>query len=227
MLDRRTNTIAMNQTAEQVRAEHLDKLGPKLAPVFSELKDDLAWLQVKWAEYRELFGSSPKRIELLNAAAGLFFRIIQYTLWESVLLHLCRLTDPAKTRGKDNLTIRALPGLLDDESLKADISRLVDEAIAKAAFARDWRNQRIAHRDLALALGSASTPLAAGSRADVSEALSAIHRVVNEIHERLLDSTLSDKVIRPPTGAEALLYVIRNGLKERLQYEKRIGKENR
>ncbi len=212
----------MDQTAEQVRAEDLDKLGPKLAPVFSELKNDLAWLQVKWAEYRELFGSSPQRIELLNSAAGLFFRILQDTLWEDALLHLCRLTDRPTMRGRDNLTIRALPELLDDEALKVDVSRLVAEAIAKVAFARDWRNRRIGHRDLGIALGSASTPLAAVSRADVSEALSAIHRVVNEIHERLLDSTLSDEVIAPSAGAEALLYVIRDGLEADAARRERI-----
>ena len=212
----------MDQTAEQVRFEHLEKLGPRLAPVFSELKDDLAWLQVKWAEYRELFASSPQRIELLNSAAGLFFRILQDTLWEDALLHLCRLTDPATMRGRDNLTIQALPELIDDEPLKVDISRLVSETIARVTFARDWRNRRIGHRDLAVALGSASTPLAAGSRADVSEALSAIHCVVNEIHERLLHSTLSDEVIAPSTGAEALLYVIRDGLEADAARRERI-----
>jgi hypothetical protein len=59
------------KSADQVRAEHLDKLGPQLGPVFSELRDDLAWLQVKWAGYRELYGTSPEHIDLLNSAAGL------------------------------------------------------------------------------------------------------------------------------------------------------------
>ena len=47
--------MAEEHTAGEVRAEHLKQLGPKLGPVFSELEDDLAWLQVKWAEYRELY----------------------------------------------------------------------------------------------------------------------------------------------------------------------------
>ena len=62
-----------------------------------------AYIEIKWAEYKELFGTSPRRIELLNSAAGLFFRILQDTLWEDALLHLCRLTDPAKMHGKENL----------------------------------------------------------------------------------------------------------------------------
>lgn len=201
----------MEQTSEQVRTEYLDRLGPNLGPVFAELKDDLAWLQLKWAEYRELFGGSPERIDLLNGAAGLFFRILQDTLWEDALLHLCRLTDPASMGRKQNLTIQALPDLCDDPALKKECALLIEKAIAKVSFARDWRNRRIGHRDLGVALGNA-TPLATGSRADVSAALSAIHGVVNHIHETLLDSTISDEVIAPQTGAEALLYVIRDGL---------------
>ena len=109
------------QTAEQVRAEHIAGLGPRMGPVFSELRDDLAWLQVKWSEYRELFGTSPERIELLNRAAGLFFRVLQDSLWEDALLHLCRLTDPPVTRGRHNLTIRALPDLCADDGLRAEL----------------------------------------------------------------------------------------------------------
>ena len=93
------------QTADQVKKENLDKLGPQLGPVFSELRDDLAWLQVKWGEYRELYGTSSERIELMNSAAGLFFRILQDAMWEDALLHLCRLTDPAVMGSKKNLSI--------------------------------------------------------------------------------------------------------------------------
>ncbi|MFH1738988.1 MAG: hypothetical protein ABIH23_08250 [bacterium] len=38
------------------------------------------------------------------------------------------------------------------------------------------------------------------------------NRAFNEISERLFNATLADDVITPATGAEALLYVIRDGL---------------
>lgn len=204
--------MAVVKTADEVKKHHLEKLGPKLGPVYHELADELAWLQLKWAEYRELFGKSPERITLLNSAAGLFFRILQDTLWDDALLHICRLTDRAEVAGKANLTILVLPELCEDPALRARVSELVDNAVAATAFARDWRNRRIGHRDLALALDLAAKPLAQASRARVSQALSSLHAVVNEISERLLDSTLADEVIAPSTGAEALLYVIRDGL---------------
>lgn len=204
--------MSEEKSAEQVKAERLETLGPKLGPVFHALSDDLAWLQVKWAEYRELFGTSPERIDLLNSAASSFFRILQDTLWEDALLHLARLTDPADMGGKHNLTIRALPELCEDPTLRSTVTQLVDEALAATAFARDWRNRHIGHRDLALALESTAKPLSPASRADVSAALTALHRVFNEISERLFNATPADEVITPATGAEALLYVILDGL---------------
>lgn len=204
--------MAEQKTNEQVKTERINKLGKKLGPVFHALADDLAWLQVKWAEYRELFGTSPERIELLNSAAGLFFRILQDTLWEDTLLHLARLTDVAEMGGKRNLSIRAIPDLCEDPALRSRVSQLVDDAVAATTFARDWRNRHIGHRDLALALDSGARPLTSASRADVSAALSSIHCVFNEVSEHLLKSTLAADVITPATGAETLLYVIRDGL---------------
>jgi len=215
--------MAEEKTADQVRAGHLDKLGPHLGPVFSELRDDLAWLQVKWAEYRELYGTSPERIDLLNSAAGLFFRILQDALWEDALLHLCRLTDPAVMGKKQNLSIQVLPVLFTDAPLREAVRTLVEQAVSATLFARDWRNRHISHRDRELVLGPGTLPLAPASRAQVSESISAIHRVLNEISERLLGSTLADDVITPPTGAEKLLYVLRDGLNAEAERRERIA----
>src|SRR5471030_2611929 len=101
--------MADEQTPHDVETDHVARLGPALGPVYHALWNDVAWLQVKWREYREMFGSTPARIELLNSAAGLFFRIVQDTLWDDTLLHLCRLTDPPQSVGRANLTVRALP----------------------------------------------------------------------------------------------------------------------
>ena len=210
--------MADKQTANQVRTE----LGTQLGPVFSELRDDLAWLQVKWAEYRELYGTSPDRIDLLNSAAGLFFRILQDSMWEDALLHLCRLTDPADMGRKKNLSIQVLPELCDDADLRNAVETLVEEAKVATLFARDWRNRHISHRDRDLALRSKTRPLAPASRAQVSAAISAIHRVLNEISECLLNSTMMEKVITPPTGAGALLYVLRDGLNADAERRERI-----
>jgi hypothetical protein len=204
--------MASRFSPDEARADYLKRLGPKLGSVFHALNDDLAWLQVKWAEYRELFGSSPERIDILNKAAGLFSRIVQDALWESVLLDLTRLTDPIKTGGKSNLTIAKLPELCEEPALGSEISELTEIALKATKFARDWRNRHISHRDLMLAVDNAAKPLEPASRAQVSNAIEAIHAVLNHISEKILDTTLCDHVITPATGSVSLLYVLRDGL---------------
>ena len=107
-------------SAEQVREKHLRDMGPELGAVYNALDRDVAWLHAKWNQYRQLYARSPERIALLNQVAGHFFGVVQDTLFEDVLLHLARLTDPAKSVGNENLTLKRLVG--DTESgPKSDI----------------------------------------------------------------------------------------------------------
>jgi hypothetical protein len=163
-------------------------------------------------EHCELFGTSSGRIELLNSAAPAFFRIIQDSLWEDVLLSISRLTDGSKSCGKSNLTVNALAKLLPDKSFRDSIDDLARQATAAAEFARDWRNRRIAHRDLGVALGETLKPLSPASRKMVKEAIAALHQVLNAVSEKYLHSTRVDFVVTPMTGAAALLRVIRDGV---------------
>jgi hypothetical protein len=211
-------------TPDELRDEHVSKLGPKLGPVYHALWKDVAWLNVTWHEYHEMFGTTPKRIDLLNSAAGLFFRIVQDLLWEQTLLHLSRLTDPPRSVGKNNLTLRALPELIDDPVLRSKVAALVDRAVHATNFARDWRNREISHRDLDLALERPAQPLAPSSRNHVSDALTAIHAVLNHISEELLQSSLAPDVITPLTGAVALLNVIRYGIEAKEARAERLQK---
>ena len=145
-------------TAEEVKREHIEKLGDNLGSLFHELWNEVAWLYTKWEEYVELFGKTPSRIDLLNQSAPMFFRIVQDSLWENVLLHIARLTDPPKSSGKKNLSIQCL-SILVDEEIKETISKQITNAKEKTNFCRDWRNRHIAHRDLKLAMGEQVEPL--------------------------------------------------------------------
>jgi hypothetical protein len=72
--------------------------------------------------------------------------------------------------------------------LKDEVSKLIANAIKLTEFSRDWRNRRIAHRDLKLALEQPTTPLAAGSRAQVKDALKAIADVLNAVENEHCNS---------------------------------------
>ena len=214
--------MSEHRTAEEVKQRHIDVLGEDLGVLYHALWNELAWLYSKWGEYEELFGKKPSRIELINKVAGHFFRIVQDSLWEDCLLHIARLTDPPKSAGKENLSIRRLPDLIEEDVLKRKVAELVEISIDKAEFCRDWRNRRIAHKDLGLALSTGAEPLKPASQAKVKEALRAISDVMNAISAHYMDSTtFYEGVGGSPGGAISLLYVLDDGLRAKEEWHAR------
>jgi hypothetical protein len=178
-----------DRTADEAENRYTEKMGAALGTQFYALWKEVVWLHWNWGEFVELFGSKPTRIELLNEAAPAFFRVIQDALWELTVLHIARLTDTPKSRGRPNLTIRNLPDLVDDAAAKHAVAALIDTAVSKASFCRDWRNRHLAHRDLDLALNNrAAAPLEFASRERVKEALAAIAKVLNYLDGHYMDS---------------------------------------
>lgn len=209
----------MTQSASEAKKANIATMGEPLGEMYSALWQEVATLHFHWREYVELFGTKSERIALLNSVAPHFFRMIQDGMWETSLLNLTRLTDPPTTRvgreQKPNLTVRALPDLIDDATLKTKLGQLVVEAVSATLFARDWRDRRIAHRDLKLALEQPTTPLAEGSRADVKKALKALAAVLNAVARHYLKAETAFDLGAPIGGATSLLHVLEIGTQER------------
>nr|WP_249168330.1 hypothetical protein [Bradyrhizobium elkanii] len=197
-------------------------MGEPLGTQFTALWNELAVLYLYWGEYIELFGAKPSRIGLMNQAAPAFFHMLQEELWESRLLHIARITDASATAGKTNLTIRNLPDLIPDAAAKATVAALVDAAIKATEFCRDWRNRRIGHKDLKLAIGEPAKPLADASRKQVKDALKAIADVMNAVEGHYFDSETGYDLTARHSGALALLYVLNDGVKTQDERQKRI-----
>ena len=202
--------MAECKTAEQVRDDHLRVLGPDLGALYHALHDEVIWLHGKWQQYRILFAESEERIELLNGVAGFFFRVIQDVLFENVVLHIARLTDPTQSVGKDNLTLFRLAEFVKEPKLALEVKSLAERAKAAATFARDWRNRHLAHTDLALALGDQAKPLPPISRERIDAALAAAALVLNRIESHYWQSEVAfTQVIQPLGDAESLAHYLR------------------
>ena len=165
--------------------QHADKLGRKFSAVFCSLYNDWGSCLVRYKEFRELFGDSD-RVKLLNAIGSGLFWDVQQLSWSDLMLRLTRLTDPPKSSGKDNLTVTRLPDLCEDPYLRDEVCLLVDKAVDAAEFARDWRNRRISHSDLKLAIDPSAKPLATADLTKAKATIDALHAVLNAISVRLL-----------------------------------------
>lgn len=208
--------MARHRTPEEMLKSYVVRMGDPLGSVYYDLWQQVVWLNVKWSEYVEMFGTKPSRVELLNNAAPRFFRIVQDTLFEETLLHIARLTDPAESRVKKdikkNATIQALPPLV-EPAIKGKVTTLVDASLDASEFCRDWRNRRIAHRDLELALKTGATPLLPASREKVKHVIASLGDVLNAVNAHYFESETAFDFIDSGDGAVSLLYVIDDGLK--------------
>ncbi|MHB8383184.1 MAG: AbiU2 domain-containing protein [Candidatus Binataceae bacterium] len=210
--------MAVSKTTEQVRAEHLRMLGPNLGPLYTSLNAEVAWLHLKWNQHRVLFESS-EVVQLLNSVAGHFFFVIHEVLFEDIVLHIARLTDPPQSRGRDNLTLLRLSKAV-PETLVTEIKNLVDQTERHAQFAKDWRNRHLAHRDLELAVDERATPLSRVTCESVGIALASMGAVLNKIEDHFWHGQVAFEHIIAGGDAEALVFY----LKVALDAEKR-GRE--
>ncbi|MDP9120057.1 MAG: hypothetical protein M3O15_01620 [Acidobacteriota bacterium] len=200
----------MTNTAEESKAKHIAAMGEELGSVYHALRQQVAWLSLKWSEYLVLFGTRESRVILLNRASPEFALMLQNTLFESVVLNITRLTDSPQMGKKENLSVQRLAELVSNPETKAAVGERVDEAISASRFCRDWRNRHIAHSDFHLALEQEAKPLEPASRQGIQQAVAALDAVLNVMSQHyLLGPIAFGKFNR---GAESLLYVLDAGL---------------
>lgn len=210
-----------SRSNEEVEEEYRQLMGPDLGPLFHALYVELTWTHWRWKQYRELFASGESRIELLNSSAPLFFAIVQTVLFEDTLLSIGRLTGPHSSKGKPNLSIERLPPLIPDEELRRTVLQLVASTKDSAVFAKDWRDRHLAHRDLGLVLGSATRPLETATREGVEASLQSLRELMNVIQVAYTQGEVGYELHADVQGAEALLYVIRDGLRLEAERQQR------
>lgn len=211
-----------SKSPEEILAGYVEAMGPELGKLFRAVSSELVWTHWSWQQDRTLFGMKPSRIDLMNEAAPLFFQIVHRLLFEDTLLAIARLIGPPGSGRKSNLTIQRFPVLLVDPSVRGEVCPLIEKAKASGEFAVQWRNRRLAHRDLELSLGASPQPLPPATRQLVDESLSALRDVLNQIEVRFCraHTLYADS---PMLGdAKALLYVMRDGLlRRREKFERR------
>jgi hypothetical protein len=181
----------ISRTAEEAKNDSIAKMGKELGSIYSALWQEVAHLEGKWQQFLVLYGTNPERVDLLNDTAPYFFHLLQDILWENVVLHLARLTDPPTSLGKKdraNLSIQALPAFVTDQTFHGMVTTKVKVAIDATEFARDWRNRLLAHRDLSLAIDEHAKPLETATRDSARVALKAIEDVLNSVEAHYLSS---------------------------------------
>jgi len=208
---------------EQSKAIRIEKMGKDLGLLYDSLYNEIIWIELKWIEFKELFGTKESRVDLMNKTAPFFFHMIQNVLWENLLLGIARITDPKATSGKKNITINALSEHITDLEFKSTLDNLINEIIIESDFCRDWRNRHISHNDFKLSIDNQNAvPLKLASRLKLKTVIQKVDELVHLFEFKYFNSQTGFQYMKSDRGALNLLHLIENGLRyNALQREKR------
>lgn len=190
---------------DEVRESYVSAMGKDFGHAFYRLNCKLTELHLVWVQYRRLFGTDEETVNLLNRCGGLFFRVVQDELLDSVLLGISRMTDPPATGKRKNLTIQSLPELVPNTTVKLEAERLVDIAVLGASFAREHRNKRIAHQDHGYTMEQTVVQLPGVSREKIEEMLSHLRNAMNFLDAHYRETTVFYQDSFGGGGAEVLV----------------------
>lgn len=175
-----------------------------------ELKDDLVWAKHYVNQYKKLYLSGQKRINLLNDTAPGFFREIQRMFWNEMIISVTRLMDPFEQGGQvkhKNLSLQILPKLARDNgwAFESEIVELIEKARKVSQPAIKQRMKRIAHRDLPTAMKKVTLDKVGIN--EIEEALALAGKAINVIYLNLTDSTWSWDLVAGHDAGELIHYL--------------------
>lgn len=214
------------KTLDDERNKRIETLGKEFGSLYDSIYNEFVWLSFKWVDYKELFAKKKSRIVILNETAPFFFFTIQKILWENILLGICILSDPPKTGGKKNATIKALPDFINDEILRKNVHLKTKKLMEATEFCRDWRNRYISHKDYHLATDENAKPLKKATTEKLNNAFTLFQEFINLFQNHYFGTYTDFDVTVHYKDAISLLYVLAEGIGSRKQRKDRIKSGN-
>jgi hypothetical protein len=189
-----------------------------LSEIWEFLHSEVVWLHGRWIVYRQIFGTNPERIALINEAAPTFFSMVQRVLMNDVQLTIVKLADPANTFGKKNLTLETLTKQCQSagfQNLAGTLAESLSEFRSRCQKIKDRRHKDIAHFDLAVQLSNKAEVLPGPSRQEIEDALAALRKFMNVVYGHFESTTMGYEHFSMLSDGNTLIF----RLTEALRYE--------
>lgn len=164
---------------------------PELNELFKVVNDEVTWLHTIWELFNQLYWSGAENFEIMDATAPQFFVILRTMMFEEMILIVNRLTDPPITLGKANASLERLIEQVNKETHTALVISLQGKLAsirASSTMYRTWRNKRVSHNDLSIALEKEGT-LPHIMRGEAQIVVREIAEFMNEFSLAILDSS--------------------------------------
>lgn len=168
----------MHQNHDHLNNEYTETFGADDGQAVQIITNSICQLYQEWRLFLYFFAGARERVDVLNAASGSTARTLQNTLWDSALLKVRRLTDPAKQRSNENLSLERLVEIAQNSGA-IDLKPAYLELIEKVSSCRKYTDKNLVHRDLRNALSAEKETI---NRRATTEAIRAIGRFVRKFH---------------------------------------------
>ncbi|KJE34911.1 hypothetical protein UF64_09305 [Thalassospira sp. HJ] len=115
---------------------------------FEAFRPECIWLKQCHYTFQQLFESGQETAQLLHNSAPLFFRDLNNILIEYIFLQVCKITDPAKTGKRSNLTLDFINLELEKNRLfNQELKEYSDEIMRYRSLVQTARNRLVSHLD--------------------------------------------------------------------------------
>ena len=157
--------------------------------VFNTFRVESVWVQSIYDTTQALFSSGTDITDLLQRCAAHFFADLNHILIEYWVLVVARITDPAKTMGRENVTAKLILEMLDELGLlTVEIQSESDGLHRYRAILNDARNRVVSHADKQTFLNP--TLLGMHAPHDITEFLTHLQKFNDLVGEALEEGPL-------------------------------------
>jgi phosphoenolpyruvate carboxylase len=115
-----------------------------IKPLYKGISGYLINVNYKWRFYKELF-LDKNNSELFQHTAFMFFSAIEESFRYDIILAICRLSDPARSKYNENLSLETI---IQKTEFINKVNELYQEFINISKSFRKYRHKIIAHNDL-------------------------------------------------------------------------------
>lgn len=206
-------------SSSETTQSHEEIFGKRLGTVYDQIYRQSWYLFCLRQLQIQLFGNEATLSAAWRATAPVFFRFLDGLLTERILLQLSALTDPPRTNGNQNISVKLLPELIEDRSqeFREEIGQLVKELESRTGIMRKWRNKIIAHFDLSH-VTSREKRLAPVEGSAIDAAIEPLRSILRKFYLEFDNSQLNLDYLPLDTGS--LIHYLQLGqAAERTQFE--------
>lgn len=208
--------MAEDLRPDEVCQQYVTHMPDQTGTLFHALWQEVTSLYIAWRTFVTLFGTSEERVRLLTYCAKDFFLILQWILWDDVLLRIARLTDPLQSAGNLNASLHQLAHMLSGHA-PADLLETIGKELNGLDFAakpiRVHRHKRLAHTDLTMALDPDAEVTPGITRRDIQSVLELIKKVMNRVEGHFMGSETAYELAIQTGDADTLTFWLEHARK--------------